>query len=207
MEICRTPFYLVIIFLLVKIFNKKINNILTTDFLGKNHIRSIFISVFFIIISFCLPTIILIQFDFNFQPIEKVFESSIGFIIVSITEELIFRAFLFLSIFCLLRSVIFSALLVSLLFTFIHYNAIENITQFFWVFSASMLITYLYVYSKSIVSPIVFHFLLNLLSTNIIVPPNLHSILLVTQVVSMILCVLLLWFISSRNSFSLIGNK
>ena len=193
--------------MLVKIFNKKINNILTTDFLGKNHIRSIFISVFFIIISFCFPTIILIQFDFNFQPIEKVFESSIGFIIVSITEELIFRAFLFLSIFCLLRSVIFSALLVSLLFTFIHYNAIENITQFFWVFSASMLITYLYVYSKSIVSPIVFHFLLNLLSTNIIVPPNLHSILLVTQVVSMILCVLLLWFISRRNSFSLIGNK
>jgi len=205
---CCTTFYLITIFFLVKVFNRLLNNISLSDYFGKNHLRATLISTALIVFSFFLPTLAVTHFDFSFQPVVKIFESSFEFVVVSISEELVFRAFLFLSILLLSRNVLLSAVLVSLLFTVVHYNSIENITHFLWVFVTSMLMTYLYVYTKSIVSPITFHFLINLLNENIIIQINIDHLLIVGQFVCMILCVFLLWFLSNRkNNFDLIGNK
>jgi len=205
--LCCATLYLVTIFLLVKVFNKTLSNIPISAFVGKHHILAILVSIVFIVFSFFLSTIAVIQFNFSFQPIDKFFESSFEFIIVSISEEFVFRAFLFLSILYLLRNVLFSALFASLVFTTIHFYAIDNITHFLWIYSTSMLLTYLYVYTKSIAAPITFHFLINILNENIIAQINNDHLLIVGQIICMISCIFILVFLSrAKINSDHIGN-
>jgi len=196
--LCCATLYLVLIFLLVKQFNKAINNLSLTDFIGKNHFQAILIGIVAVAFSFFVPTIVEIQFDFTFQPINKIFQSSFEFIVVSISEELVFRAFLFLSILYIFRHLLLSAIITSLLFTLIHFYEIDNFIPFLWVFSTGMLMTYLYVYTKSIGAPITFHFLINLLNTNIIIQINDDHFILLGQAIVMILFVFVLGFLITK---------
>ncbi len=199
--LCCAVFYLTTIFFMVKIFNSTINNIILSNYLGKNHIYSIIVAFIFVTFTFFLPVIILFHFNFNFQSFDKILISSFEYIVVAVSEELVFRAFLFLSVLIIIRKLLFSAIIVSLIFTLIHYNSIENIVYFSWIFTTSLLLSYLYFYTKSIASPITFHFLINLLNNNIIVQIDNNIIIIASQVACMILCIIFLLIFSKLKNF------
>jgi len=198
--LCCAFSYLVVIYFFVVKFNKILNNLVPSDFIGKDHLKAVLVAVISIVLTFFVEALLIKQFDYGFSSLYENFESSIGFVVVSVSEELVFRAFLFVSILKLSRRPLFSVLLSSLIFTLVHYHLTGTFAELFWVFSVSILITYLYLFTGSIVSPIIFHFLINLFSTNVYMPDDQYLIIILIQSTSMILLAFLIALIPKLNN-------
>lgn len=108
--------YILVLFLLVRYFNSTIYGITVEQFIGKKHLLGIFLSLFSIIIVFLVPYLFFPDTYFTIAWDKATIEAILTNIIVGISEELIFRAFFFLSLLTIFRYNIVSAILSTIFF-------------------------------------------------------------------------------------------
>ena len=193
--------YIFSLFLLIRYFNKSIYNISVKQFIGNGHLKGILTSILMITIVFTVPYFAISDSDYIFSWNKELIESIISNSIVAISEELIFRAFFFLSMIVVIRKHLISALLASLVFTFIHFFRLESVVHFLWIFSASMLMTYIYYATKSLFSNILFHMLINVLMSYVFVSVGQLQNLLITQIIIMSFLTIIILFLL-KNKFA-----
>lgn len=177
--------YLISLFFLIRYFNKSIYNISVNQFIGKKHLIGIITSLVILFIVFAIPYFIISESKYIFSWKIELLESLLSNSIVAISEELVFRAFFFLSMIVVMRNHLLAAFLSSLAFATIHIFGIDNLVHFLWVFSASMIMSYIYYVTSSLISTIIFHLFLNVIISYAFVSPDQLENLLITQIITM----------------------
>lgn len=187
-----------LIYVFVKIFNRDMNDIDRSTFIGNKSVNHITGSIYGIFLAgtFFIGTLILFVFLYKYELVyqntNKIIGDSIGYVFVALYEELVFRAFVFISLYVIFRKYFISVIISSVLFAVLHFNfdpiILANITL------SGIALCFIYTWFKSIAAPIFLHFAHNFVCTLFILPTvqNQHWIKIETVV---ILLFVICWYI------------
>jgi len=176
--------FLVLIWFYIKILHTKINGINWQEYFS---IRILDIPKFFlgmiIPIVFTIVTLIILKLtnsnlDFTLSNSKTFLELLINNFLISISEELFYRCFIFISLLKIMKGVFLPALISSILFTSVHIASIVEgyvLISLINIFIGGVLLCYLYHLTNSIWTSIGFHTANNTLSHVILYPKQIHD--------------------------------